>query len=354
MVRLHNDLERMTLNSYDFPAGQSIYQDAGGQKLGNTPSRTTVVYVDGSLLDELEADIRIVARVVAEPMCYMFVAPSQDTDQDIEGRDDLTADELDAVVGYMHNHMHDIMSAKGSKDETKWWEDDSIASGAFEGNAFVRKVLDHWADEDEPRGGNPFTYGDIYRTKCGIHCPSAASKDSRALDPEQDQVHLSQDTYVRSMVQVPTKATAFADSDPRVQALREQIKGDFAKNFFSGKPTKDPLIRGAYGQAKIGLQKPHKVFRQREFASKGDRLEAMKAQLKDFMERGWLEPYTSEWASPAFVVPMKVAGEWRLVVKYRGLNEQAEVDSYTLPLIEDMLQRQHGRRLFRVIDLKHG
>ena len=142
----------MTLSSYDFPVGQSIYQDAKGQKLGNTPVRTTVVYVDGSLLDGLEADIRMVARVVAEPMRYMFAAPSQEADQYTEGRDDLTADKLDAVVGYKHNPMHDIMSAKRSKDETKWWEDDSIASGAFDGNAFVRRVLDHWADQDEPRG----------------------------------------------------------------------------------------------------------------------------------------------------------------------------------------------------------
>ena len=37
MVRLQDDLERMTLNSYDFPAGQSIYKDARGQKLGDTP-----------------------------------------------------------------------------------------------------------------------------------------------------------------------------------------------------------------------------------------------------------------------------------------------------------------------------
>ena len=42
----------------------------------------------------------------------------------------------------------------------------------------------------------------------------------------------------------------------------------------------------------------------------------MKAKLKEFMERGWLEPCTSEWASPAFVVPKKVASEWRLVVDY--------------------------------------
>ena len=52
--------------------------------------------------------------------------------------------------------------------------------------------------------------------------------------------------------------------------------------------------------------------------------------------------------------PKKVAGEWRLVVDYRGLNAQTQHDSYTLPLIEDMLQKQHRRRIFTVIDLKHG
>ena len=107
MVGLQDDLERMTLNSYEFPAGQSIYQDARGQKLGNAPGRTTVVYVGGSLLDESEADIRMVARVVTEPMRYMFAAPSQEANQYTEGRDDLTADELDVVVGYMCMHMRE-------------------------------------------------------------------------------------------------------------------------------------------------------------------------------------------------------------------------------------------------------
>ena len=56
MVRLQDDLQRMTLNSYEFPAGQSIYQVARGQKLGNTPGQATVVYVNSSLLDEVGRD----------------------------------------------------------------------------------------------------------------------------------------------------------------------------------------------------------------------------------------------------------------------------------------------------------
>ena len=80
----------------------------------------------------------------------------------------------------------------------------------------------------------------------------------------------------------------------------------------------------------------------------------MEEILREFIQRGWLEPCHSGWASLCFVVPKEVAGEWRLVVDYRGLNAQTQHDSYMLPLIEDMLQKQHRRRIFMVTDLKHG
>ena len=80
----------------------------------------------------------------------------------------------------------------------------------------------------------------------------------------------------------------------------------------------------------------------------------MKKLLAEFIERGWIEPSDSEWASPAFIVPKKEKGEWRLVVDYRGLNEQAEHDSYSLPLIDSILQKQQKKRIFTVLDLRHG
>ena len=74
----------------------------------------------------------------------------------------------------------------------------------------------------------------------------------------------------------------------------------------------------------------------------------MKKLLAEFIERGWIEPSDSEWASPAFIVPKKEKGEWRLVVDYRGH------DSYSLPLIDTILQKQQKKRIFTVLDLKHG
>ena len=42
------------------------------------------------------------------------------------------------------------------------------------------------------------------------------------------------------------------------------------------------------------------------------------------------------------------------MVDYRGLNEQTEHDSYSLPLIDSILQKQQKKRIFTVLDLKHG
>ena len=80
----------------------------------------------------------------------------------------------------------------------------------------------------------------------------------------------------------------------------------------------------------------------------------MKKLLAKFIERGWIEPSDSEWASPAFIVPKKGKDECRLVVDYRGLYEQTEHDSYSLPLIDTILEKQQKKRIFTVLDLKHG
>ena len=42
------------------------------------------------------------------------------------------------------------------------------------------------------------------------------------------------------------------------------------------------------------------------------------------------------------------------MLDYRGLNEQTEHDSYSLPLIDTILQKQQKKQIFTVLDLKHG
>ena len=225
---------------------------------------------------------------------------------------------------------------------------DSIVSGSYDGNTFVKRVLDHSSSQDEPLGGNPPTYGDLFRGKTR---DGPLGHLGRPPEPKPSGVATPQ---VSSVVQVPGKAKAESNDCPKIQALRARLKQKYGETFFSGKPVFPPPVRGPYGEAKRRLKQDPRVYRHRGFALRGERKEAMEKILRDFIERGWLEPCHSEWASLCFVVPKKVAGEWRLVVDYRGLIAQTQHDSYTLPLIEDMLQKQHRRRIFTVIDLKHG
>ena len=57
----------------------------------------------------------------------------------------------------------------------------------------------------------------------------------------------------------------------------------------------------------------------------------------EFVDNSRIEPSDSEWASPAFIVPNKEKGEWRMGVDDRGLNEQTEHASYLFPLFDFIL-----------------
>ena len=158
-----------------------------------------------------------------------------------------------------------------------------------------------------PPGGNPPTYGDLFRGKTR---DGPLGHLGRPPEPKPSGVATPQ---VSSVVQVPGKAKAESDDCPKIQALRARLKQKYGDTFFSGKPVFPPPVRGPYGEAKIRLKQDPRVYRHREFALRGERKEAMEKILRDFIQRGWLEPCHSEWASPCFVVPKKVAGEWRLV-----------------------------------------
>ena len=70
------------------------------------------------------------------------------------------------------------------------------------------------------------------------------------------------------------------------------------------------LVLGGFPCSQIWIV-PHQKYQ-----VQGDRAKGMKKHFKEIMERGWIQPSDSEWASPAFIVPKKEKGEWRLVVHY--------------------------------------
>ena len=129
------------------------------------------------------------------------------------------------------------------------------------------------------------------------------------VDPEESY------TAIRSVVTMPTAAAQEARENPRVDELRERLVKYYSR-LFSSVANMNQLHRGEFGTARIKLKPNPKIYRQGEYQHQGERAEAMKKLLKEFMGRGWTEPSDSEWASPAFMVPKKEKGEWRLVVDY--------------------------------------
>ena len=113
-------------------------------------------------------------------------------------------------------------------------------------------------------------------------------------------------------------------------------------------------MRGAFREAAVPLKQEYRPRPHRKFQMKGEQDQAMIKILKEFIKRGWTELCLSEWASPCIFVPIKVAGDCRLALDYPDLNSEFQHDAYYLLLIDNLLQKQQGKRIFSVLDLKHG
>ena len=303
-------------------------------------------------------------------MRVMF-EPKGGTDQPMDGIDVLSHAEIDHVVNYMRMAMHDRVAARKGRamvTSPHWWDDKMLVTGKYEKDEFVARVMDHIADQYVgPVGSDPPTW-DFPRMGAGSDKNPADAANFRRLSvgsaPHDDEDGISDEeksdsdpeeayTAVQSVVSIPKQAAEESQENPKVAELKERLINAYPR-LFSGVANRGPPDRGRFGTARIKLKPNPKIYRHLEYQLQGDRAEAMKKLLADFIERGWIEPSNSEWASPAFIVLKKEKGEWRLVVDYRGLNEQTEHDSYSLPLIDTILQKQQRKRIFTVLDLKHG
>ena len=93
------------------------------------------------------------------------------------------------------------------------------------------------SSQDEPIGGNPPTYGDLFRGKTR---DGPLGHLGRPPEPKLSGVTTPQ---VSSVVQVPGKAKADSDEGPKIQALRARLKQKYGETFFSGKPVSPPQAR---------------------------------------------------------------------------------------------------------------
>ncbi|GBN95131.1 Transposon Tf2-6 polyprotein [Araneus ventricosus] len=79
----------------------------------------------------------------------------------------------------------------------------------------------------------------------------------------------------------------------------------------------------------------------------------VQTQVAEWLEQGIVEPCSSEYSSPVVIVRKK-DGTPRVCIDYRKLNKVVVKDRFPLPLIEDILDRLQGSRVFSTIDLKNA
>ena len=258
-------------------------------------------------------------------MQVMF-EPKEGTDQPMDGIDVLSRAEIDHIVNYMRIGMHDRVAAKKGRamvTSPHWWDDKMLVTGKYEKDEFVARVMDHIADQyDGPVGWDPPTW-DFPRMGAGSDKNPADAANFRRLSvgsaPHDNEDGISDEeksdsdpeeayTAVRSVVSIPKQAAEEAQENPKVAELKERLINSYPR-LFSGVANKNLPDRGRFGTARIKLKPNPKMYCHREYQLQGDRAEAMKKLLAEFIERGWSEPSDSEWASPAFIVPKKEKGE---------------------------------------------
>src|SRR5207237_5545748 len=82
-------------------------------------------------------------------------------------------------------------------------------------------------------------------------------------------------------------------------------------------------------------------------------LAALKEQIRELLDKGYIKPSASPWGSPVLFVKKK-DGSMRMCIDYRSLNTVTIKNKYPLPRIEDLFEQLKEAKFFSKIDLRLG
>ena len=110
------------------------------------------------------------------------------------------------------------------------------------------------------------------------HVDKQGISDEKMLNVDPQEAY----TAVKLVFSIPRQAAEEAKENPKVAELKDRLIEAYPR-LFSGVANKNPPDRGKYGTAKIKLKPYPKAYRHREYQLQGERAEAMKKLLMEFI-----------------------------------------------------------------------
>lgn len=135
-------------------------------------------------------------------------------------------------------------------------------------------------------------------------------------------------------------------NDPRLAKLL----GKYADVFADDLPNKLPPKRDIVHHIDTGTADPVNV---NAYPLSHEKLEELRKQVKDLLDRGLIQVSASPWGFPVVFVK-KPEGAWRMCIDYRALNELTAKNGYPIPRIQDLLDIVGQARYLSKIDLVAG
>ena len=81
---------------------------------------------------------------------------------------------------------------------------------------------------------------------------------------------------------------------------------------------------------------------------------AMREQMRELIDKGWVSPSSSPWASPILLVPKDDGQKLRMCVDFRNLNALTKKDAFPLPRLDNLLHKSAHATIFSKLDLASG
>ncbi|GAX86616.1 hypothetical protein CEUSTIGMA_g14024.t1, partial [Chlamydomonas eustigma] len=182
----------------------------------------------------------------------------------------------------------------------------------------------------------------------------SALEFKQALKKKRNQVYLVTLNHLENPDGSPIKATSDLIGKPLSAEWQARLKDivDRYQDVINPDPNWKPDFPPERTVDHIIEKIPGVEIKQRPLGRMGqDELIELRKQLADFLDRRYITPSTSAYASPVLMVKRPGVDKLRFCIDYRALNSATVKNAYPLPPVQDILDRLNGATVFSKMDL---